>query len=50
MQPDQGLLTHSFRTLIVDPGGKLQMSFPISGDISDGIASELVKAAKSGGN
>jgi len=50
MQPDQGLLTHNFRTLIVDPGGKLQMSFPISGDISDGIASELVKAAKSGGN
>jgi protein SCO1/2 len=49
MQPDQGLLTHNFRTLIVDPGGKLQMSFPISGDISDGIASELVKAAKSGG-
>ena len=50
MQPDQGLLTHNFRTLIVDPDGKLQMSFPISGDISDGIASELVKAAKSGGN
>jgi len=50
MQPDQGLLTHNFRTLIVDPGGKLQMSFPISGDISDGIASELVKAAKSGAN
>jgi len=50
MQPDQGLLTHNFRTLIVDPGGRLQMSFPISGDISDGIASELVKAAKSGGN
>jgi protein SCO1 len=49
MQPDQGLLTHNFRTLIVDPSGKLQMSFPISGDISDGIASELVKAAKSGG-
>ena len=49
IQPDQGLLTHNFRTLIVDPNGKLQMSFPISGDISDGIASELVKAAKSGG-
>jgi protein SCO1/2 len=49
MQPDQGLLTHNFRTLIVDPSGKLQMSFPVSGDISDGIASELVKAAKSGG-
>jgi protein SCO1/2 len=50
MQPDQGLLTHNFRTLIIDLRGMLQMSFPISGDISDGIASELVKAAKTGGN
>lgn len=50
MEPDQGLLTHNFRTLIIDPSGKLQMNFPISGDISDGIASELLKAAKSGGH
>ena len=49
MEPDQGLLTHNFRTLIIDPSGKLQMNFPISGDISDGIASELLKAVKSGG-
>lgn len=49
MEPDQGLLTHNFRTLIIDADGKLQMNFPISGDISDGIASELLKAAKSGG-
>jgi protein SCO1 len=46
MEPDQGLLNHNFRTLIIDPEGKLQMSFPISGDISDGIVSELVKALK----
>ncbi|HJQ81408.1 MAG TPA: SCO family protein [Lacipirellulaceae bacterium] len=47
MEPDRGLLTHNFRTLIVDPAGKLQMNFPISGDISDGIVSELLKVAKS---
>jgi protein SCO1 len=41
---EQGLATHNFRTLIVDPNGKLQMSFPIGGDISDGIVSELLKA------
>ena len=49
MKPDEGLLTHNFRTLIVDPAGKLQMSFPVSGDISDGIVSELLKALKGGG-
>lgn len=43
---DNGLSTHNFRTLIVDPAGKLRMSFPISGDISDGIVSELLKALK----
>jgi len=48
MKPDEGLLTHNFRTLIIDPAGKLQMSFPISGDISDGIVSELLKALKAG--
>lgn len=48
MEPDQGLLNHNFRTLIIDPGGKLQMSFPVSGDISDGIASELLKAMATG--
>jgi protein SCO1/2 len=48
MKPDEGLLTHNFRTLIIDPASKLQMSFPISGDISDGIVSELLKALKAG--
>jgi protein SCO1 len=43
---EQGLSSHNFRTLIIDPNGKLHMSFPIGGDISDGIVSELLKALK----
>ena len=39
-----GLLSHNFRTLIIDPAGTLQMAFPIGGDISSGIVEELVKA------
>ena len=39
-----GLLNHNFRTLIIDPSGGLQMSFPIGGDISSAIVQELVKA------
>ena len=46
--PDRGLFDHNFRTLIIDPGGKLQMSFPIGGNISDGIANEILKAAAAG--
>jgi protein SCO1 len=44
-KPDSGLFDHNFRTLIIDPTGKLQMSFPIGGNISDGIVGEVIKAA-----
>src|SRR5258705_4481597 len=47
-EPDKGLLNHNFRTLIIDPAGKLQMSFPVSGNLSDGIVTELLKAASAG--
>jgi len=47
-EPDKGLFNHNFRTLIIDPAGKLQMSFPVSGNISDGIVTELLKAASAG--
>ncbi|HMJ66239.1 MAG TPA: SCO family protein, partial [Candidatus Binatia bacterium] len=47
-EPDKGLLNHNFRTLIIDPAGKLQMSFPVSGNIADGIVTELLKAASAG--
>jgi protein SCO1/2 len=36
---------HGFRTLIIDPAGRLQMSFPIGGDLSDAIVEEILKAA-----
>lgn len=42
---DEGLINHNFRTLIVDGNGHLQMVFPISGDFSDSIVSEIIKAA-----
>jgi len=38
-------INHNFRTLIVDPEGRLQMVFPVSGDLSDQIVSEILKAA-----
>lgn len=39
-----GFFDHNFRTLIIDPAGKLQMSFPIGGDLSDALVSEMLKA------
>ena len=39
-----GFYDHNFRTLIIDPAGALQMMFPITGDISDNIADEILKA------
>ena len=43
--PDNSLFNHNFRTLIIDASNHLQMVFPISGDISDAIIQELLKAA-----
>lgn len=44
-QWDNGTINHNFRTLIVDPNGHLQTIFPVSGDLSDQIVSEIIKAA-----
>jgi protein SCO1 len=44
-ETDEGTINHNFRTLIVDPNGHLQMIFPTSGDLSDQIVSEILKAA-----
>jgi len=44
-QLDGGAFNHNFRTLIVDANGHLQMVFPTSGDLSDEIVAEIVKAA-----
>jgi protein SCO1 len=40
-----GLISHNFRTLIVDRNGHLQTVFPVSGDLSDSIVTEIIKAA-----
>jgi len=42
---DNGLYDHNFRTLVVDAGGHLQTIFPVSGDLSDSIVAEMIKAA-----
>ncbi len=43
--PDSGLFNHNFRTLIIDASNHLQMVFPTTGNISDSIVQELLKAA-----
>jgi protein SCO1/2 len=43
-ETDTGTINHNFRTLIIDPEGHLQMVFPVSGDLSDQIVSEILKA------
>jgi protein SCO1/2 len=44
-QPANGLITHNFRTLIINAAGQLQMIFPIGGNLSDAIVGEMLKAA-----
>ncbi len=44
-EPDSGFFKHNFRTLIIDASNRLQMVFPTSGDISESIVQELLKAA-----
>jgi protein SCO1/2 len=44
-QYDAGTFNHDFRTLIIDATGHLQMVFPTSGDLSDQIVAEIIKAA-----
>lgn len=40
-----GTINHNFRTLIVDAAGHLQTVFPTSGDLSDQIVAEILKAS-----
>jgi len=44
-QREGSFLNHNFRTLIVDATGRLQMVFPTTGDLSDSIVTEILKAA-----
>jgi protein SCO1/2 len=43
-EPAAATINHNFRTLIIDPQGHLQMIFPVSGNLSDQIVSEILKA------
>lgn len=49
-ETDSGTINHNFRTLIINPAGHLQMVFPVSGDISDQIVSEIIKATAQKGS
>ena len=44
-QESEGTINHNFRTMIIDTQGHLQMIFPTSGDLSDQIVAEILKAA-----
>jgi protein SCO1/2 len=43
--PEQGLYTHNFKTMVVDSMGRLQMSYPIGGDLSDALVEDILRAA-----
>ncbi len=43
-EPDAGAINHNFRTLIIDTTRHVQMVFPTSGDLSDAIVNERIKA------
>ena len=44
IEEEQGTLNHNFRTMIIDPSGRLQVVFPMSGDLSDMIVDQILKA------
>jgi protein SCO1/2 len=44
-EQDGYTFNHNFRTLIVNAAGHLQMIFPTSGDLSDNIVDEMLKAS-----
>ena len=44
--PASGSFDHNFRTLIIDASNRLQMVFPTSGDLSEAIVQELLKATR----
>ena len=47
IESEGAFFNHSFRTLIIDAAGQLQMSFPIGGNLSDALVAEILKAAAS---
>ncbi|NJN06105.1 MAG: hypothetical protein HC814_06735 [Rhodobacteraceae bacterium] len=43
-EPVSGTIEHDFRTVIVDATGRVQAVWPISGDTTDALVTELIKA------
>ena len=46
-EKDNGFFNHNFRTLVIDAAGRLQVSFPVGGDLSEALTKEMLKAASS---
>lgn len=44
-EPDGVFFNHGFRTLVLDATGKVQMNFPVGGNLSDMLVAEILKAA-----
>jgi hypothetical protein len=44
--PAGAVYNHGFSTLIFDATGRLQLMWPIGGDLTDTIVTELTKAAR----
>ena len=45
IEPDGVSFNHNFRTIVVDAQGRMQALWPIGGDTSETLVSELIKAA-----
>lgn len=43
-ESDGASINHNFRTMIIDTSNRMQMVFPITGDLSDAIVGEMLKA------
>jgi protein SCO1/2 len=46
VEPASGIFSHDFRTVIFDATGRLQNIYPFSGDTSEFLVQEILKAAK----
>ena len=44
-ESSDGTINHNSRTLIIDASGNLQTVFPMAGDLSDQIVTEIIRAA-----
>jgi len=43
-KPEGAFLNHNFRTTIITPGGNVLRAYPISGNLSDSVAADMLAA------